>query len=464
MKPHTFDQLGKTWTLFQRKATPGAPYYFAPRWGENKQKVFHCLKDKTTGAALSLAAAELAARDLITAHFRGPDQYAALRDATKLRQSLTVGKILTDYRAAGCQDRRGRPRTGAALEAEHRNILALQTFWTSRLANGCTDKDRDDYWAHRRATVSRGTGDRTTELELTTLNNALQWSWRRGDLKELPRSTKTAYRDSAEIAHARDAMPSSGDEVHALAAELFRQPETVVHGWAVLLGALTGLRRGELEALKARPQRHGVHVEPGWYDDRVLVVPRSKRRAGKSQQGEFLLTDPTRAHVRPLLEMIRSWHAATHPDDPRLLPMAADSLSKRLQAAAKRLGLPGRRAHGLRAYYATARLASNISASQVADELGQLGSGDDLVRTIYGNTPPQWRGLENVFTWVPNTADKKPAWTWWKAPANITALPAAANPAPELATAAAVAGVIPGGSAPETANEQDTLTKALGAI
>jgi len=450
MKSHPFQHLGKPWSLLQRSDKPGAPWYFAPRWGNRGQKTWHCFRDKITGLALSLAAAEQAARDLITAHFKGPDQYTALREATKLRASQTVGRLLDAYDAAGCQDRRGRPRSGAALETERRNLEVLRKFWATRLAARVTDRDRDDYWAHRRETVQRGTGDRTTELELTTLNNVLQWAWRRGDLDELPRSTKTIYRDTANIAHARDAMPSSGDELHALAAELFRSEATVVHGWAVLLGALTGLRSGELEQLRARPQRHGVHVEPGWYDERVLIVPRSKRRAGKSTQGEFLLADPARAQVRPLLERIRAWHAATHPQEPYLLPMADGSLPKRLQAAAQRLGLPARRPHGLRAYYATARLAAGVSPSQVADELGQLGSGDDLIRTIYGATPPQWRGLENVFTWTPHTPGTAAAWTWWEADPNIAALPVqTSGPAPAatgLATGAAVATPLPEGS------------------
>lgn len=450
MTTHKFQHLGKAWSLIRRSEKPGAPWYLAPRWGARGQKVWHCFRDKTSGAALSQVAAEQAARDLITAHFRGPDQYTALREATKLRASQTVGRLLEAYDGAGCPDRRGRPRVGGALEAERRNLAALRAFWSGKLASRLTDRDRDDYWAHRRETVTRGVGDRTTELELTSLNNALQWAWRRGDLDELPRSTRTAYRDAASIAHARDAMPSSGDELHAIAAALFLTPATVPHGWAVLLGALTGLRSGELEQLRARPQRHGVHVEPGWYDDRVLVVPRSKRRAGKATQGEFLLSDPGRPYVRELLERIRAWHAATCPDDPRLLPLPADSFPKRLQAVAAALGLPARRPHGLRAYYATARLAQGVIAAQVADELGQLGSGDDLIRTIYGATPPQWRGLENVFTWRPSTPEKAPAWDWFAAPANIAALPVqtfgAGQSATGLATGPTVATTPPEGS------------------
>jgi integrase len=253
----------------------------------------------------------------------------------------------------------------------------------------------------------------------------------------------TTFRVAADIEHARDVMPTSGDELHLLAAELFKHPGTVVYGWAVLLGAYTGLRRGELQLLRHNPQRHGVHVEAGWFDDRILIVPRTKRRAGKSVQGEFLLNDPTRPEVLPLLNRIRQWrstlgpvgqgscrapfkpkrgYASDHIDQGALLPMAPDTLTKHLQRAAKDLGLPQRQAHGLRAYYVSARLAAGISPAQVADEVGHLGSGDALVRTIYGATPPQWRGLENVYTWLPTGENRRPAWTQLEPAANLIAI------------------------------------------
>jgi integrase len=239
-------------------------------------------------------------------------------------------------------------------------------------------------------------------------------------------------------------MPSSAEELHAIARHFFSEGgDSVVYGWATLLGAYTALRRGELQMLRAHPQRHGVHVEPGWYDERLLIVPRTKRRAGKSVQGEFLLNDPTRPEVLPLLNRIRQWRATLGPvgqgscrapfkpkrgfpsqsiDPEALLPMCPDTLTKQLQSAAETLGLPQRQAHGLRAYYVSARLAAGIPAAQVADEVGHLGSGDALVRTIYGATPPQWRGLENVYTWLPTGENRRPAWTQLEPAANLIAI------------------------------------------
>lgn len=379
----------------------------------------------------------------------GANPYKQYKDAVTYRKSLTLSKLLAAWQAIGCPDNHGRPRAGDALETLTRNIRNLLAFpWADKVPGTITDADRDDYHAHRLTTVTRGTGSRTTELELVTLNSALQWAWRRGDLQELPRGLKTSYRDPSAIEHARDVMPSSAEELHAIARHLFNRPATAVYGWATLLGAFTGLRLGELQALRASPQRVGVHVEPGWYDDRCLVVHRSKRRGGKPVQDEFALNDTTRAQVRPLLERIRHWHAAfkQNPATPgrkhsrridleALLPMTPDSLTKQLQDCAAELKLPERQAHGLRAYYVSARLAAGIAPAQVAGEVGHLGSGDHLVRTVYGDKPPQWRGLENVYTWLPTAADKLPAWQTLEPAANIIKLCSGAEHAPWISPA-----------------------------
>ena len=101
--------------------------------------------------------------------------------------------------------------------------------------------------------------------------------------------------------------------------------------------------------------------------------------------------------------------------------------ARALDAAAAALEVGKRCPHGLRAYYASARLAQGQSPDTVAQELGQ-GSGDELVRDVYGVDPDdfdatQWTSLADRFTWLPNTADKLPAWTWWtEQPSNIVRL------------------------------------------
>lgn len=368
-----------------------------------------------------------AARELLTQARAGANPFRQYRDTVTYRQTLTLARLLSDYQVAGCPDTAGKPRTATALADLQRHCRMLITHtWAEQAPASITEDHRDAYVRHRAATVAKGDGLRTAELELVALNSALQWAWRRGHLESLPRSMKATYRDPAAVTHARDFMPTSGDELHTLAGWFTRTPETQVYCWATLLGAYTGLRLGELQMLRASPQRIGVHVEPGWYDDRCLIVPRTKRRAGKPIQDEFALNDSTRAGLRPLLDQIRQWKALNPNPEVRgsalLLPMAPDTLTKQLHRATADLELPERHAHGLRAYYVSVRLAAGISSAQVAVEVGHTQGGDHLVRTIYGATPPQWRGLENVLTWLPTTPTIKPAWELLQPPANLIAL------------------------------------------
>lgn len=426
-----FDYLGKTWCLFMRNGA----WCFTPRWGDRGQKKSHSFRDKLTRAPFSYEAAEQAAKDLIAARFKGPDQYQALRDETKLRENLTVGRVLAQYEASGCQDRRrGRARDGAALTREKLNIKLLLRFWDGILASKITDAQRDEYRAHRRDTVRYGDGARATECELVTLNNALHWAWRTGLLRDLPRSMKTKYCDPAKVVSARDKMPESGDEAHALAWWCFKRAQAAgpgasnvrdrgqweCYGWAILLGLLTGLRRGELMKLLAKPERVVFDYQPGFMDDKFFRV----RRVKKGRNPKIAVDDPGRPHLRMLIESIRSWHAIRYPKHRYLLPglgpdkpLNRRGFARAIDQAAAALGMGKRCPHGLRAYYTSVRLAQGIAPALVAIELGQR-SGDEMVREIYGVDPDdfdatQWTSLAAKFTWLPSTG--QPAWHWWTA-------------------------------------------------
>jgi integrase len=374
----------------------------------------------TRGGYLSKAQAKAALKLAIEASH---DDDLRTLEAMRKRRHQTVGQLLEAYQAASCPGKTGRIRLADALDAELRNIKTLRAWWEAKPAGSISEQDRLDYWGHRQQTVRAGTGDRTTELELGTLNNALAWSWRRGDLKELPRSMRASFRDSSQITHAREHMPANGDELHKLARALFAENETVA--WAYLLAAFTGLRRRELMALGASPKRESVAYPPGYMDDNFLRVTRAKR----GRNPRVSLTDPQRPHIKPLLNLVRQWHAARHPDEPLLLPEAKDTLSKTVTRVAAAIDLPRRTLHGARAYYASVRLAQGVSPDAVAQELGQR-SGDDLVKDVYGADPDdfdasQWTSLADRLTWLPTTADVQPAWTWWTdrgTPSNIVSL------------------------------------------
>jgi len=333
------------------------------------------------------------------------------------RQDLTIGDLLNEYLDAGCPDRAKRARSDATFAIEERNIDTLWRWWAGLAVSQVTNIDQDKYHSWRLTTITRGTGDRTTELELNTLRNALSWAVRSQSIEASPFTERYRFRDPATIKHAAASMPRSGDELHQTAARLLATPATEVYGWQMLLQALTGLRDGECALLLASPQVVDQDdPPPGHYTDTTLYVIRLKHGINP----RIRLDDPDRPWILPLLRQIGRWHALRHPRSPYLLPgprggqLPSSQLSKLLPE--------GRTGHGLRAYYCTVRLNQTNGATwQVAVELGQR-SGDALVREVYGHTPDAWQGVKTNKTWLPNTPGLLPAWQTWQAPSNIIAL------------------------------------------
>lgn len=361
-------------------------------------------------------------------------------DALRKRSVDRLGDLLESYLAAGCPDRHGRPRAAGPLSNCKRHIEGPLKWFADHSAAHLTERDRESYLEHRRQTVAHGTGERTTELELTTLNDALHWTWRNGDLKELPRSMRRTFVRSEDVAHARESMPADAVELHAIAAWQFQHEP--VYGWLTLFKAFTGLRDAECQLLLAHPKRSGLDYPPGFIDTTAPTEGKPGhsylriQRVKRGRNPRVTLDDPQRPWIRPLLDMIRAWRAANpqlgdrigiKPDAPvRLFPDAWKH-TRSIALAAEALGLPRRTGHALRAYYATTRLAQGNPPEIVAVELGQ-GSGDELVRDVYGADPDDFdlthfTSLADRFTWVPKDEAKKPAWTWWtERPSNIIAL------------------------------------------
>ncbi len=353
-------------------------------------------------------------------------QGAIERGDTKLLAALRkravdrVGDLLADYLAASCPDRHGRARAPGALAERRRHIEGPLQWLADHGTANLDDRAREDYLAHRRTTVVRGSGERTTELELGTLNDALHWAWRRGDLKELPRSMRASFRRPEDIAHARDAMPGNADELHTIADWLFKH-DAPVYGWLTLFKAFTGLRDEECQLLQYNPVRHGLDYPPGFADAQHLRIQRVKRGRNPRVQ----LDDPQRPQIAPLLQHIKQWRATvgTRSTASEMLSLAetqplfpnALEHTKAIQRAAAKLKLGRRTGHALRAYYATTRLAQGTTPALVALELGQQ-SGEELVRDVYGANPDDFdlthfTSLSDRFTWLP--ANRQPAWTWW---------------------------------------------------
>jgi integrase len=344
----------------------------------------------------------------------------ALLASLQQRHAQSVRQLIEAYAGARCPDRNKEPRSGDSLDAETRNCDTLRR-WTGwhKPADQITDADQDDYHTWRLGTVAKGKGHRTTELELNTLRNALAWAVRTRAIERSPLTRVYRFRRARDIEHARDFMPRSADELHTLAGAMLVDRRTEARGWQVLLQALTGIREGEARELLAAPARPDPisPPPPGYCDERYLYVKRLKR----GRNPRVRLDDPERPHIRSLLDHIRCWKSLRYPASAWLLPSSTgeqlgdSSLSKILKGICQDLQLPARHGHGLRAYYATCRLAAGVDPEDIARELGQ-SSGDELIRSVYGADRDdfdvdQWRALAGQFTWLPATV--RPAWEVW---------------------------------------------------
>lgn len=342
------------------------------------------------------------------------------------RADLTTSHIIDDYIAARCPDRRLRDRAGDTLAHEAASLAWCKQWWGAKKPADIKATDCGSYLAWRKTKISAHySGKRTVELELQSLANCFNWALAAGKIEKRP-ELMLRFRDPKDIRHARTRMPACGDEVHAIATRFFTPQRgchdpgcTEVYGWLALWLPLTGMRIGEAVQLLANPKPIGVDLPAGYADEKRMRIAREKRGCNPW----IRLDDPQRPHVLPLLEMIRAWHAAQHPNSPWLFPAAnggqldTKPLTKAMARACKNLGLEHRTAHGYRAYYASTRLAQGIDVEDVARELGQR-SGEDLVRDVYGLElddfqAETFRALAGVLTWLPNSAGKSAAWDWW---------------------------------------------------
>lgn len=338
----------------------------------------------------------------------------------RMRQDITIGQLIAKYEEAGCPDRHKEAREGKRLKAQTYILTMVEKWWAPKHPEKVTIADCDSYNAWRRDNKTRGTGDRSTEIELCTLNNVLTWALRAGHIKVNPFGQKgyrrPSYQNPDKIAHCRDFMPQSADELHQIASQLFAGEESQVFGWAYLLEALTGMRGADTRQLRIDAKLVGLDYEPGFMDSKFLYIIRSKRQKGKKATNQRIrLDDPERPHIRPLLNALLDWRKTRFPDSPWFLPsprqpaqpISEEGLTQALRSVTATLTLPKRTAHGARAYYTTARRCQGIEDNQIAFELGHsTGSGGDLVREVYGDPPANWQGLANVFTWVPDQTKK----------------------------------------------------------
>lgn len=313
--------------------------------------------------------------------------------------SLSVLQILDIYQAAGFPDSHGRQRNTRTAEDEKKRLPRLREWFKAKSVDDLSFATMQAYG------TSRG-NTRAAELDLYTLRNALKHAALSGRIKQEPVSHWPKFTRTTEVRHCRDNAPQSGNELHLIANELFGHGQTEPLAWLFLILALTGCRISEVLALRMHASNK---TEPGFIQEDWLWLKRKKGGVNP-----FALLHP------PLKECIlahHNWHQQRFPKHPAWIPhrfsfdepVSHCSLNNALVRVTKKLGLPHRHTHALRAFFVTVRRSQGVSDAQIAAEIGDV-TGATIIAQVYGAIPPNWRGGPSI-SFLPT--EGKPAWFKW---------------------------------------------------
>lgn len=342
---------------------------------------------------------------------------AAANDGQKpLEAELrTVGEIIRRYEKDGYLDKHLQSRTGRTLEEEERNCKTLLEFWDSVPTADVSDALCDKYADWRKRRIQHGSGERTIDRDLNSLNNAFRYTKRRGLVRYNPLTDRPKYQTAKMVKHCRDFMPGDSGELHACAGKLMEHRHSAVLGFQQLFEAMTGLRTCEILKWRtdAGPNDAG-YVTP---DGKSLRVWRCKCQASvnpfvKVHDGLVALLD---AH--------REWKQTFYPNSPWYFPghskdgahpVDKGALAHALRRLHEILKLKKLTSHGCRAFYVTVRRSHGMTDAQIAFEIGHTSGGATLA-AVYGGVPPHWlTGEGPKMSWLP--INGQPAWKSIKPP------------------------------------------------
>lgn len=201
-------------------------------------------------------------------------------------------------------------------------------------------------------------------------------------------------RNVAALARAPRSVPAhrrvlTAGEIKALATD----PDPVVP--LALLAVATGLRRGELLALRwadIEPDRNALHVHAavsrtasGGYAVGEPKTRRSTRTVGLPALARLALERQREAQERDRAAIGSAWQGAEDGlifTDPLGRPWHPESVTSMWRSLAKRSGLAPTRLHDLRHTTATLALAAGVPVRDVADLLGH--GSPSITLDIYG--------------------------------------------------------------------------------
>lgn len=316
------------------------------------------------------------------------------RDPFAAGDATTFRAVAEAYVEAGCPDRSGKPKAELARRREEQHIRRLLPIFGNLPPGGITQ-------AHARIYGdTRAGAPRAADIELATASNVLSWAIQTGRAVTNPLRGRARIQRSEDVRHAREVMPASGDEIHAMARVLFAHPASESTGWQLILQAMTGCRTQEILGLRMdAPAKTAGAVE-----GRYLYVRRAKGGRFPYVELHPALARAIEAHhqwVRDRFPESRYWF----PGADGVFPLGRVALTMALNRVCAKLGLPKRTAHGLRAFYVTVHRSRGEGDAQVAARIGDATAG--LISSTYGNLPEVWSGGEPL-DWMPK--DGVPAW------------------------------------------------------
>lgn len=332
------------------------------------------------------------ARALYTDHNRAQLGLSP-RSPFQRHQGQTFAALADAYVSAGCPDRRLQPRHVSFCTTEIDRLAHLREFFGTHAPEAIRLSLLPKYreWRAARVTKAGCTGNRAVDLELVTLSNVLSYAVATDQLAvNAIRTGRPKFQSASAVKHSRERTIETGDQLNALAQQLFQDPRSEVMGWLLLFSAMTGCRNTELRSLRTDAQTPG---EPGYIDNGYLFIRRAK--SGLHPYLELA------GDLGEMVESFRKWHQKRFPDSPwffpgrdTLEPVGESGLHHALKRACQKLNLPHCAPHGLRSFYVTKRRSDGAPDVQIAAEIGDQTVA--LISETYGDVPPNWLGRKCI--------------------------------------------------------------------
>ena len=395
------------------------PWYLRLKIGA-KDRVF-----KLANLAKTDAIAE--ARDFLTSRERQPNEFAAWLASKDAQRSLTIGQLAADWVKLGLPFSRTKPRTTSAASTLYANLRRGLTFWDKIPVATITPTTHEDFVCWRRRNCTKGTGNRSADLELSALSSLCQWAVLDNRITKNPFEVRARFQDADAVNHCHQFAPASDEVFHALLRQLWascgtpdQDTQTIIAGAWLAFTGLVGLRPEEPATLLRVPWLDKTPLETRTLAAGTVFPMRDGRimmKVSRSKHGQNPFV-----HLHPaaldFLEHWTAWLEQHQPDALTLFPLGGieqntSLLNRRVTSACAVLGLTDLKPKGIgRAYYVKCRRSQGIDDAQIAIELGQSTNGK-LIRSTYGD--PEDLFASNAFDWLPanqETAQPEPAaWT-----------------------------------------------------